>query len=136
MTITASQTFSRAGVKASRIKRSALPRFCQPPRSLRVYSTASHPDSAEIPRLTFAQRFGTPISTLLLYSSLTLISLQYLWTRLTFEETRINEERRIEALKEELENWKLESERVNAGSLGKVGAVQRETGSSRRWWLW
>ncbi|KAJ3158115.1 hypothetical protein HDU86_003067 [Geranomyces michiganensis] len=138
--------------KASALLSSSSSAFLRP-RSKANYSTTpsnddlspSYPPPPPPPQqqLSFVQRFGTPISTLLLYSSLALISLQYMWTRLTFEETREKEAARIAALEEELQRAKaLAAERQEqlqqqrmllAGGTAPVASVQS---NGRRWWPW
>ncbi|KND01212.1 uncharacterized protein SPPG_04302 [Spizellomyces punctatus DAOM BR117] len=89
----------------------------------------------QVQSLTFAQRFGTPISTFLLYSSLTLISLQYLWTRLTFEETRLREDAGMQDLTEQVQRLRDEKLKMQAGQPGK-GEGELPQGKNKRWWLW
>ncbi|TPX69084.1 hypothetical protein SpCBS45565_g02746 [Spizellomyces sp. 'palustris'] len=90
----------------------------------------------QVQSLTFAQRFGTPISTFLLYSSLTLVSLQYLWTRLTFEETRLREDAGIQDLTEQVQRLRDEKLKMQAGQPGKGEGEEMLQKRSKRWWLW
>ncbi|KAJ3155900.1 hypothetical protein HDU89_005458 [Geranomyces variabilis] len=104
-------------------------------------TTPSHDDPPPEQQLTLVQRFGKPIGTLLLYSSLALITLQYVWTRLTFEETREKEAARIAALEQELlrlKEIKAENERLRAegAAAATVGSSNAAPGNGRRWWVW
>ncbi|KAI8818731.1 uncharacterized protein EV422DRAFT_163111 [Fimicolochytrium jonesii] len=123
---------TRANTTASRPQPPYSPPPPPPPPTSDPHESAY--DTTGEPRLKFSQRFGAPISALLLYSSLTMISLQYLWVRLTFEETRLKEEARIEGLQRELEEWKRKAEEKKGDSgIGVIGTL---TGKSTWWKFW
>ncbi|KAI9005207.1 hypothetical protein BC832DRAFT_556588 [Gaertneriomyces semiglobifer] len=94
----------------------------------RSYSSSSQPT------LPFTTRFGTPISQFFLYSSLTMIMLTYVWTRLTFEETRLREEESLKDLEKEVEIWRQKKEAMlkSDRSFDSAGNVVQK---GRPWWL-
>lgn len=81
----------------------------QPPSIYQIPKSATHP------KLSFTQKFGVPLTSFFLWSSLTLVSLQWLWTRLSFEEARIEYETKYEELKDQVSVYR-----------EKVEAIQRQ----------
>jgi hypothetical protein len=78
--------------------------------------------------MSFSYRFGKPAMTFLLYSSLTMISLEYLWTRFDYEETRLNGSQRIEKLENQLAELKTRLQ-VQQNST-------EATPVSKKGWIW
>ncbi|KAJ3410872.1 1-pyrroline-5-carboxylate dehydrogenase [Chytridiales sp. JEL 0842] len=61
---------------------------------------------------SFGYKYGKPIMSFLLYSSLTMISLEYVWTRLDYEESRIKYSERIDQLKDKLNSLQQQSKAI------------------------
>jgi len=71
---------------------------------LRLYTSMST-SKAGSESLSFFQRFGIPISNVIMYSSLSLLSLHYLWTRLSLSELKEEREIELSRLHQEKEHW-------------------------------
>ncbi|KAJ3234905.1 hypothetical protein HDU81_001048 [Chytriomyces hyalinus] len=86
---------------------------------------------------TFTYRYGKPLSAFVLYTSLALVGLQYVWTTLDYEEQRINTRARIVALNTQLSHWRAVEEEKRRGSAVETGAVRGDGASSgKSWWAW
>ncbi|ORY49612.1 hypothetical protein BCR33DRAFT_713935 [Rhizoclosmatium globosum] len=71
---------------------------------------------------TFTYRYGKPLIAMVLYSSLAMVSLHYVYARLDFEEQRIRVRDRMAALQTELAHWKAVKEKGEAqGRVPEAG---------------
>lgn len=93
-------------------------------------------------QMSFTDRFGRPLSTFLLYSSLAFIGIQYIRHKLVLEEMALQHEQEVARMKRELDEWRdkialrereLEIEQA-VHSLKRQGDRERESRS--RWLSW
>jgi hypothetical protein len=99
------------------------------------------PKSATQPKLSFTQKFGIPLTSFFLWSSLTLVSLQWLWTRLSFEEARIENETKYEELKDQVGVYRDKVEAIQRQQrLHELVEMENKTGTQvakkTKWSLW
>jgi hypothetical protein len=85
--------------------------------------------------LSFRQKYGAPIASFFLWTSLTFVTLEFFYTAMETEEVRERTSNEIEGLKKKLEEAK---ERKAAedleGHLRLSGTTKKELSSSRTWW--
>ncbi|KAJ3029507.1 oxygen-dependent protoporphyrinogen oxidase [Rhizophlyctis rosea] len=99
-------------------------------------TTAPTPPAPPQPeRLTFTERFGKPLSSFLLYTSLSLLFLKALHQRLTFEEIQIEEGVKLEELEREVGELRVRAEQKERGEeIGMVVGGKGAAAGSGRWW--
>ncbi|TPX52324.1 hypothetical protein SeMB42_g01496 [Synchytrium endobioticum] len=77
--------------------------------------TASDPQSGEtlparLRGLSVHDRYGRPLASFVVWTSLAFMGAQYLWIRLDFEEYRMREDDKLAALQREVDVWKKRAE--------------------------
>ena len=82
----------------------------------------------------FFYTYGTPLTSFFLWSSLTLMSLQYLWLKLDYEEYRARIEAETEAIKKRINKLNAQSEgKLDDGRLGSSGI---DSNDAKKHWSW
>ncbi|KAJ3115325.1 hypothetical protein HDU96_000809 [Phlyctochytrium bullatum] len=76
------------------------------------------------------QKFATPLLSFLLYSTLTLVTLQYIRTRLEFEEEKIAGQSLLKDFQKELEHAK----QIAASGEGSAAPTSPGTSKARSWY--
>ncbi|KAJ2834212.1 hypothetical protein FBU31_001799 [Coemansia sp. 'formosensis'] len=83
-------------------------------RCHRLYTSQAARETPQLENIGFVRAYGKPVATIFLWSALTYMSLQAIWSKLHFDEVRLETEAKIDTLTAELS--RVESEDTTLSS--------------------